>query len=94
LSTRDLCNSFDELIKFLQSFILANSHGDKRNVASFNAEQTNKRKDNPKYKKGKGNFKKEKDTGSSSTSTQLDWFYKPAEWWKLDQKVRSKILAL
>jgi hypothetical protein len=63
-------------------------------VAIFNAEQINKRKDNPNYKIGQGNFKKKKDSGSSSASTRLDQFYKPAEWWKLDQKVRDKILVL
>jgi hypothetical protein len=62
-------------------------------VASFDAEQTNKRKDNPNYKKGQGNFTK-KDAGSSSTSTGLDCFYKPAECLKLDQRVCDKILAL
>jgi hypothetical protein len=90
----NLRTSFDESINFLRSFILANSHGDERNVASFDAERTNKRKDNPNYKKGQGNFKKKRDAGSSNTSTGLDRFYKPAEWWKLDQKVRDKILAL
>jgi hypothetical protein len=90
----NLCTSFDELIKFLQIFILGKSHGDERNVASFDAEQTNKRKDNPNYKKCQGNFKKKKDSGSSSTSAGLDQFYRPAEWWKLDQKIRDMILAL
>jgi hypothetical protein len=85
----NLRTSFDESINFLRAFILANSNSDSRNVSMFAAEGSNKRKDNPNFKKKQGFNKKYKDN-----NTGQDRFYKPAEWWKLDQKARDKIVAL
>jgi hypothetical protein len=85
----NLRTSFDESINFLRAFIVANSNSDSRNVSSFAAEGSSKRKDNPNFKKKQGFNKKYKDS-----NTGQDRFYKPAEWWKLDQKTRDKIVAL
>jgi hypothetical protein len=60
----NLRTSIDESIHFLCAFILANSNSDSRNVSSFAAEGSSKRKDNPNFKKKQGFNKKYKDSNT------------------------------
>jgi len=88
----NLRSDFDETVNYLRSFI-STIDQESRNVSQvetksgpgkkFNKGNSNK---NSHYSKKKG-----KDNDSSMDKS-LDRWYKPAEWWKLDQAVRDKIV--
>jgi hypothetical protein len=85
-----LKTDFDESVNFLRAFISSSAHDDTRSVAAVD---TDKKSGNSARSGGKGKGKRARDNGTSSDKS-LDRYYKPAEWWKLDEATRNKILKM
>jgi hypothetical protein len=80
----DFCTDFDASVNYLRAFISSSNYSEVQNVAGFDRAKAgknscgNKRNDNKKRTGGTGQGK----------SKALVQYYKPDEWWKLDQKAR------
>jgi hypothetical protein len=87
-----LRNSFDETVNYMRAFILS-SPSATRNVSST---ETRKGGGGKKFSGsgGKGGKGAKNFTSKKNDDKGLVRFYSPGEWWKLDQDVRDRILAL
>jgi hypothetical protein len=85
----DIRGSFDASVNYLRSF-LATTVQDSRTIAAFDGEVK------PILpRKGKNPFNKNKNHKKNpGDSKALDRYYKPADWWQLDQSTRDKVLAM
>jgi hypothetical protein len=86
----DLRTDFDASVNYLRAFISSSNESEVRNVAGFDRAKAGKNN-----RGNKRNDDKKRSGGSSQgESKALDRYYKPDEWWKLDQKTREKILQI
>jgi hypothetical protein len=85
----NLRGDFDATVNYLRTFII-NTRSDSRNVSEFSAKGKSSNKKATNYKgKGKG-----KNQSGGKQSNRLDRYYKPQEWFKLEQSVRDEITEL
>ena len=83
----NLRGDFDATVNYLRTFVTSTKN-ESRNVAEFT------------QKSGKNNFKKSsnkskfKKGNNDKSGKKLDRYYKPQEWFKLEQSVRDKITEL
>lgn len=80
--------NFDATVNYLRAFI-SSIEGDQRNVS-----QVSTRKRSSSYKSGSNDHRRQSTRHDDKSSKNLDRYYKPQEWFKLDQSVRDKILDI
>jgi hypothetical protein len=89
LSQTDLGGSFDASVNYLR-FFLSTTAQNNRTIVAFDGEgkQILPRKGKLPINKNKSH----KETPGDSKA--LDRYYKPIDWWQLDQSTRDKVLAM
>ena len=84
-----LRNSFDGSVNYLKTFLATSDVAENRNVGSATTANNRDQNSNSDKKKGKASGAKKKKT---SDTKALDRYYKPAEWFALDEETRKKVL--
>jgi hypothetical protein len=82
----NLRTDFDASVNYLRSFIISSELGELRNIAAF---ETRKRSGTMR-KNGRNNGGR----GKNKNDNALDRYYKPIEWWNLDEDTKEKIMKM